>query len=148
MSYNTDWYPGRRADQIVLCRNWISVMTAEVRTRRGIPQDQFTALNTLFTAAETLREKAQSSDRTPVITEQCREAFDELEARARFFLVPPLINAETVDLGLTPQDATHTPIPRPEAQAEADITFTGIRLVELKNIRAIGTQGIPDPRSD
>jgi hypothetical protein len=63
-------------------------------------------------------------------------------------LVPPLTNADIVDLGLSPQDTTHTPIPKPETQVEADITFPGIHMVELKNIRPVGTHGLPDPRSD
>jgi hypothetical protein len=28
----TDWMPGKRADQLAMCRNWISYMTAERRT--------------------------------------------------------------------------------------------------------------------
>jgi hypothetical protein len=51
-------------------------MTAETRTAWGIPQAQFVELGTLFAAAQELLQKAQSSDRTPVIIEQCREAFD------------------------------------------------------------------------
>jgi hypothetical protein len=68
MSQKTDWMPGRRADQLVMCRNWIGIMTAEVRTAWGIPQDQFLELGTLFGAAQTLLQKAESSDRTAVIS--------------------------------------------------------------------------------
>jgi hypothetical protein len=137
-----------------MCRNWISVMSpADVRTAWGIPADQFIELGTLFDAAQALLRKAQSSERTPVINEQCRAAFDALDAKARFFkghyfLLPPLSKADIVNLGLTPRDTSRTPIPPPEAQVEADLAFPGIHLVELQKIRAVGTSGLPDPRSD
>jgi hypothetical protein len=129
-------------------------MTPEaIRTAWGIPQTQFTELTALFTAAEALLEKTQSGDRTPVIIEECKEAFDALDAKMRFFkkhyfLVPPLTNADLVNLGLNPPDTSRTPIPKPTAQVEADLTFPGIHLVELKNIRPTGSSGVPDPRSD
>ncbi|MDR2094542.1 MAG: hypothetical protein LBP76_03370 [Treponema sp.] len=149
----SDWMPGRRADQIVMCRNWIDIMTPEVQTAWGIPAPEFTELGTLFGSAQGLLQKAQSSDRTPVITEQCKEAFEALDGKMRFFkghyfLIPPLTNADIVNLGLTPRDTSRTPVPKPEAQVEADMTFPGIHLVELQNIRAVGTSGIPDLRSD
>jgi hypothetical protein len=148
-----DWWPKRRADKIVMCRNWISIMSpAEVRTAWGIPAAQFTELGNCFSTAQALLQKAGSSDRTPVITEECRVAFEALDDRARFFkkhyfLMPPLLTSDIVNLGLSlPNDPS--PIPKPEAQVEADLVFPGIHLVELQNIRPVGTFGLPDPRSD
>jgi hypothetical protein len=40
-----------------------------------------------------------------------------------------------------------SPIPRPEAQPEADITYPGVHLIELSRIRAVKAEG-EDPRSD
>jgi hypothetical protein len=125
-------------------------MTAEARTSWGIPAPEFTELEALFGNAQGLLQKAQSSDRTPVITGQCREDFEALDGKMRFFkgryfLIPPLTNADIADLGLTPRDTRRTSVPKPEAQVEADLTFPGIHLVELQNIRAVGTYGLPDP---
>jgi hypothetical protein len=77
-----------------MCRSWISVMTVEVRTAWGIPAPQFTELGLLFAAAQELLQKASGGERTPVINEQCREAFGALTGKMRFFkghffLVPP-----------------------------------------------------------
>jgi hypothetical protein len=150
---STDWLPGRRADKIVMIRNWITIMSpAEVRTAWGIPAAQFTELGNLFATAQALLQKAESGDRTPVITEECRVAFEALDDEARFFknhyfLIPPLTTADIVNLGLSLRNDPSS-IPKPEAQVEADLTFPGIHLVELANIRAVGTFGLPDPRSD
>jgi hypothetical protein len=46
------------------------------------------------------------------------------------------------------KDTIPTPIPPPEAQADVDITFPGVHLVELANIRPVGSFGFPDARSD
>jgi hypothetical protein len=136
-----------------MCQEWIGIMSsADVRTVWGIPQAQFLELGAVFSTAQALLQKAESNERTPVITEQCREAFEAMEAKQRFFknhyfLVPPLTLADLVRLGLhlpTPP----SPIPRPEAQVEADMTFPGVHLVELVNIRPVGTAVIPNSRSE
>ncbi|MDR2185199.1 MAG: hypothetical protein LBO80_05960 [Treponema sp.] len=152
MRQKTDWMPGRRTDQLAVCRNWSVILTAETRTAWGIPQAQYNELLDILDTAQDLLQKAESSERTPVITEQCKEAFEALTGKMRFFkghffLKPPLANADLVRLGLTPRRPP-SPILRPEAQVEADLAFPGIHLVELQNIRAVGTFGLPDPRSD
>jgi hypothetical protein len=135
-----------------MIRNWINIMDSETRTAWGIPTDRFTELGTRFAAAQALLQKATSEeDRTPVITEQCREAFDALEETARFFhkhyfLVPPLELADLVRLGLKIPNPP-SPVPRPENQPEADLAFPGLHLVELRKIRPAGGQP-PNPRSD
>jgi hypothetical protein len=91
--------------------------------------------------------------RTHVITVKCQEAFKALTAKMRFFRdryfkIPPLTEGDWAALGFRPKDTHPTPIPRPEAQVEADIAFPGIHLVELQNIRPVGLLGIPDARSD
>jgi hypothetical protein len=149
----SDWLPGRRADKIDMVRNWINIMDADTRTAWGIPAAQFQELGTLYGTAQTLLQKAMSSERTPVITEQCRVAFEALDDKSRFFknhyfLVPPLNSADLVNLGLSSGSGSHGPIPAPEAQVTADLAFPGIHLVELLSIRPVGTIGLPDPRSE
>jgi hypothetical protein len=135
-----------------MVRNWMNIMDAETRTKWGIPTDKFTELGNRYAAAQALLQKVMSDeDRTPVVTEQCREAFGAMEETARFFhkhyfLVPPLELADLIRLGLKIPDEP-SPIPRPENQPEADLTFPGIHLVELRNIRPAGGKPL-DPRSD
>jgi hypothetical protein len=151
---NPDWLPRRRADQIAMCDSWIVYLTAARRTAWGVPQDQFNDLTDLFdTAKALLRQATDEDERTHVITVRCQAAFKALTVRQRFFKdryfkMPPLDEGDIAALGLRAPDSRHTPVPVPEAQAEADITFPGIHLVELRNIRAVGTAGLPDPRSD
>jgi hypothetical protein len=80
--------------------------------------------------AQALLQKAESGERTPVITEQCREAFDALAAAMRSlknhrFLVPPLTNADLVSLGLVPRRTGHTPTGKPEAQVTVETFLLG-----------------------
>jgi hypothetical protein len=151
MSQTRDWLPGSRADQLVMCKNWISIMSpAEVRTAWGIPTDKFTELGNRFAAAQTLLQKAQSSDRTPVITGQCREAFEALSETQRFFknhyfLVPPLTNADLIHLGLTPHDTTRTPSGEPKAEVTVETFLLGRH--EL-GVRIIYVSGNPNDKAN
>jgi hypothetical protein len=150
MSQKTDWMPGRRADQLVMARNWIGIMTAETRTKWNIPQDQFLELGTFFGAAQTFLQKAESSERTPVITEQCKEAFKALDGKMRFFkahyfLVPPLANADLVNLGLTPRDPHPTPSGNPTAEVTVETYLAGRH--EL-GVRIVYVSGNPNDRAN
>jgi hypothetical protein len=103
-----------------------------VRTAWGIPQNQYSELGVVFAAAQAKLQLAQSSERTPVITEQCREAFEAMVSKMRFFhshyfLVPPLDNAALVSLGLVPKDGTVTRTGKPTAQVRADLDLAGGR---------------------
>jgi hypothetical protein len=61
---------------------------------------------------------------------------------------PDIVTAEHLaNMDIPPIENTPTPIPEPDNQVEADLTFPGIHLVELAKIRPVsGTP--PDPRSD
>ncbi|MDR2185944.1 MAG: hypothetical protein LBO80_09840 [Treponema sp.] len=130
MMQKTDWMPGKRADQLALVLNWTVILTAQLRTAWGIPQAQYNELLELFDTAQGLLQKAQSSERTPVINIQCREAFEALIAKARFFknhyfLLPPLTGADLVTLGLTPHDDHPTPSGPPTAEVMAETFLVG-----------------------
>jgi hypothetical protein len=151
MSKTTDWYPYSRTDQLVMIRIWISIMSdAAVRAAWNIPAEQFQELGALYAAAQALLQQAQSSERTPVITEQCREAFEALEAKARFFkghyfLVPPLTNANLVDLGLRPHSTHPVPTGDPKAQAAVETYLTGRHELGL---RIVFVSGDPADRAN
>jgi hypothetical protein len=153
MSKNTDWVPARRALQLAMAQNWISVLNRKAQ-KWNIPSDVEVALEGLMEKAQDALSEAMSSERTTVITVRCKAAFDTLIAKMRdikkrYFLQPPLMDEDLVSLELNPPDTTPTPIPPPTAQAEADLTFPGIHLVELKKIRtAAGSGSAPDGKSD
>jgi hypothetical protein len=150
---STDWLPGRREEQLSMARNWMLIIRNFGPTNPwNIPDAQVTELRDLHDAAETIFQQAQSSERTPVITAECKVAFDALTEKMRFFkshyfLLPPLTAADLISLGLKPRDPP-SPVPVPEAQPEADLTFPGIHLVELRKIRSVSGSTAPDFRSD
>ncbi|MDR1929980.1 MAG: hypothetical protein LBQ44_05040 [Treponema sp.] len=90
---------------------------------------------------------------TPPETEAKNEARDDSEAEIRPFVnqylrFPPVTNVDRTAMGIHNRDPHPTPVPKPTAQVEADLTFPGIHLVELKKIRPIASGAPPDPRSD
>jgi hypothetical protein len=136
---------------VALARNWTEYLTLARRTAWGVPQEQYNELANLLDTARTLLAQAtDDAERTRVVTAKCRAAFKALVVKLRFFKdrfyrVPPLSVGDMTALGLRPRDTASTPIPVPAAQAEADLLFPGIHLVELANIRAVGGAA-PDAR--
>jgi hypothetical protein len=129
-----------------MCRNWIGVMDSAARTAWGIPADQFTELGLLFATAQELLQKAKSSERTPVIDEQCREAFTALVGKMRFFkahyfLVPPLDNAALVSLGLTPHDSHPTPTGTPTTEVTVEFFLVGFHQLGVRIVLVSGDLG-------
>ena len=151
MSQSIDWLPHRREQQIAMAKNWYTVLH-RAGTAWGIPPTVASDLAGLYQDAGDMLEDALSNARTAVITARCNELFHKLTAKMRdikkrYFHTPPLDEANYAELGLKEPDTVATPIPPPTAQAEADLTFPGIHLVELKNIRPVAGAA-PDGRSD
>jgi hypothetical protein len=152
MANNSDWLPGRRENQIAMVRTWLLIIGNSNPPPWGIPQPEVADLNNLTGEAENALQEAQSSNRTPVITAQCKAAFEALTEKMRFiksryFLSPPLSDADFISLELKPKDTTKTPVPPPTDQAEADISRPGVHLLELHFRPVAGSS--PDPhRSD
>jgi hypothetical protein len=65
----------------------------------------------------------------------------------QYLRYPPVMPEDRKNMNIPERDTIPTPIPAPEVQAEADLTFPGVHMVELRNIRAVGAP-IPDSRSD
>jgi hypothetical protein len=148
MANNSDWLPGKREQQLAMASNWIIVILNHGPSNPwNIPPAELTALQDMEKNARIILAKAQSSARTPVITVECREAFNALTSKMRFFkghyfLVPPLTEADLASLGLSPR-APSSPVPDPVSQAEADITRPGVHLLELRLRQVSGSP--PDP---
>jgi hypothetical protein len=149
MPYDGNWLPGRRENQLSMAKNWLTVLAAQAPAW-NVPSPEVTELQTLTGTADAALTAAQSSERTPVVTANCKAAFDALIAKMRFiksryFLSPQLTDAGIISLELKPRDATHTPVPPPTA--EADISRPGVHLLEL-HLRSVAGSP-PDPhRSD
>jgi hypothetical protein len=151
MAYNSNWLPGRRENQLLMAKNWYTVLNQQY-SAWGVPSQEITALNTLIGEADTALTAAMSAERTPVITAQCKAAFDALIEKMRFiksryFLTPPLTDTDLISLELKPKDTTYTPVPPPTGQAEADITRPGVHLLEL-HLRPVSGTPAEAARSD
>ncbi|MDR2793558.1 MAG: hypothetical protein LBB61_07825 [Treponema sp.] len=59
----SDWLPRKRVDTLAMCRAWVAYITAELRTLWGIPAEEWTALQSLFTAAEAVPVSKTTCDR-------------------------------------------------------------------------------------
>jgi hypothetical protein len=125
--------------------------------RRGRPKDQDWAvpasvlqnLDALTTSAESALDAAKNeTTRTPVSTARCREAFDALaeamrDMKRRYFLSPPLTDADYVALGITPRDATHTPNEIPTAQVTVETYLVGRHELGVKIVYVTGSPTDP-----
>jgi hypothetical protein len=134
-----------------MAKTWLVVMGEYPEPPWGIPAAQITELSGLTVTADTALAHAMSSERTHAVTVACKMAFNALVNKMRFFkkhyfLVPPLTPVDLARLGFKESNPP-SPIPTPESQPTADLSFPGIHLVELQDIRPIGGPP-PDPRGN
>ncbi|MDR1248073.1 MAG: hypothetical protein LBK63_02110 [Treponema sp.] len=83
------------------------------------------------------------------------EAREAGEEELRAFNRQYILNAREVtdtqrrDIGCPVHDTTHTPVPRPHAEPEADIAYPGKHLLELARIRSvIGTMSDEEEKAE
>ena len=147
-----DWLSRRREYQLTMVKNWITILTGQspdVSVEQwNIPGERRQELESLMQEADKALVLAKSSERTADINTLCNETFDALTAKMRsikhrYFLKPPLTDADFASLGLNPP----AEIPIPTAQVEADISFPGPFLIGLLNIRAMAGDA-PDEQSE
>ncbi|MDR2792647.1 MAG: hypothetical protein LBB61_03140 [Treponema sp.] len=60
---------------------------------------------------------------------------------------PAVTNEDRDNMGIPNDDTIRTPVPRPTAQVEADVTYPGVHLIEISNIRTV-KNGEDNLRSD
>jgi hypothetical protein len=136
-----------------MAKKWQEVLSTKATavakaTAWGVAPGDVLTLDSRITIAETALAAAQSSERTAVITAQCKAAFEALVEhlrfiKSRYFLSPPLSDVDLISLGLKPIDSSKTPVPPPTSQAEADISRPGAHLLEL-HLRPV-TGSLADP---
>ncbi|MDR2784218.1 MAG: hypothetical protein LBB48_10370, partial [Treponema sp.] len=115
----------------------------------NIPAAVAEKLAALAGGAETALDAAKNeTTRTPVATARRREAFNALAAemrdvKKRYFLEPPLTDADIVSLGLKPHDATLTPAGKPAAQVMAETYLVGRHELGVRLIYVTGSDVDP-----
>ncbi|MHB9291053.1 hypothetical protein Holit_00125 [Hollandina sp. SP2] len=131
-----------------MAKEWISAATPKAEAW-GIPPAALQDLASLTQAADTALSAAKNeTTRTPVATAQCREAFDRLTAKMRdikkrYFLSPPLTEADFISLSLKPQDPTHTPSGVPTAQVRVETFLMGRHELGVKIVYVTGSPSDP-----
>jgi hypothetical protein len=131
-----------------MAKDWQSVATTNAQIW-GIPAAVLTEFGGLIQAADAALTTARNeTTRTPVATAQCKEAFDALAAfmrdfKRRYFLSPPLTEADYVSLGLKPHDTTSTPSGHPSAQVTVETYLVGRHELGVKMIYVTGSPADP-----
>ena len=148
MSKTTDWLPASRDGQLSMAKDWQSYAGARAAAW-NIPATVMAELETSIQTAQTALDTAKNeSTRTPVATARCREAFDALIAcmrdmKRRYFLTPPLTDADYIALGLKPHDTIPTPSGVPTAQVTVETYLVGRHELGIKIVYVTGTPRDP-----
>ena len=148
MPMTKDWLPAARTAQLTMAKEWIAVAGAQAAAW-AFPAAVLTELAALSQAAETALDIAQNeSTRTPVTTAQCRAAFEALilkmrDIKRRYFLEPPLTDADLISLSLKPHDNTHTLSGPPTAQVTVETYLVGRHELGVKIVYVTGSPQDP-----
>jgi hypothetical protein len=122
---------------------WGTVCTAK-QTAWGISQADMTNLTSVrAVAAAALEAATNESTRTPVATARCKTVFGQLTEfmryfKRRYFLSPPLSEADLVSLGLRPRDKHPTPSGVPTAQVKAEPYYAGLHVMGVRIVYVFG----------
>jgi hypothetical protein len=131
-----------------MAKDWQPIVYGN-KTAWNIPDPTVLQLGNLTTEAETALNTAQNeTTRTPVTTAQCKTAFDALiafmrDTKRRYFLTPPLTDADYISLGLKIPDHTPTPSGTPTAQVTIETYLVGRHELGVKIIYVTGTATDP-----
>ncbi|MDR2448027.1 MAG: hypothetical protein LBD58_12195 [Treponema sp.] len=148
MAHYTDWLPTTRDGQLAMAKNWVSVTGTNAHLW-NIPPAAVQELSDLAGAADTALAAAKNeTTRTPVATARCKAAFDALTAqmrdfKRRYFLSPPLSDADYIALGLKPHDSAPTPSGPPTAQVMVETYLVGRHELGVKMIYVTGAAADP-----
>jgi hypothetical protein len=143
MSKTTDWLPASRGAQLEMARTWLSVLAVKAAAWH-VPDADKDELADLAEDAEAALTKAKNeTTRTPVATALCRTAFEALVAKMRdmkkrYFLTPPLEEADYVSLGLRIPDKTPSAGKVPSSQVQIEDFLIGRHELGIKIIYVTG----------
>jgi hypothetical protein len=137
MSQKTDWFPTTRAGILAMAIVWIAVCTVKrlLWGITGVALTEFTELKNAAQAAFAIVEDA--STRTAVTVAECKAAFKALEVfmrdfKRRYFIKPPLTDADFISLGLKAPDPHPSPVPAPEDVPEVEVQTPLPRTVRIR----------------
>ncbi|MDR2193408.1 MAG: hypothetical protein LBP19_02940, partial [Treponema sp.] len=156
MARNKDYVPTRDADFDPFFKNIVDYVNQQCAGSpprwTHIPEEARAELNGAFAdwhAAWSATLKPHTPQETA--EKNCVRAISEKTLRnfVKVYLRyhPAVTNEDRDNMDVPNGDTIRTPVPKPTAQVEADITYPGVHLIELDNIRAV-KKGEDDLRSD
>ena len=152
-----DYVPGSDADFNTWFRNLRQYVLSKCNPPDApqwshIPAGALTELTDTYTAWSAAYEKTLTPCTKPDRDEKNRvravsEKFLRTFVNAYLRFAPAVTDDDKEQMGLHIPDTTPTPVPPPTMQAEADVAYPGVHLIELTRIRAVKTLE-NDARSD
>ncbi|MDR2159307.1 MAG: hypothetical protein LBP23_04480 [Treponema sp.] len=156
MAHKPDYVPARDADFDPFFKNICQYVntkcTGASPAWTHIPAEARTTLNDAYAAFYTAwsitlkphtKQETAEKNRVRRASEKTLRTFVKVYLRYH----PAVTDEDRDNMGIPNDDDTRTPVPKPDAQPEADITYPGVHLIELVNIRTVSGTG-DDPRSD
>jgi hypothetical protein len=142
MAQMHDWLPHSRTKMVAMAEVWVDVLLENNSAKANAWKFPNSSVGTfrdvvLLNAKTVLAKALDSAERTEVITEQCKMAFNTLEKcmrdfKKRYFLSPPLTNADFVSLHLPTREGSTQSVPAPVSQASATIWKRDLYTIGLK----------------
>jgi hypothetical protein len=144
-----DWLPRRREEVIATAEDWGTYITTERAAAWNVPAAALTELAALKTAAKSLLDIVDGPESTSVKVAECKTAFGSLEAKMRdlkrrYFLKPPLADADLVAMNLPIPDRTPSEIGVPTVHVGLAAKPVGNREVEVtRTVAETGAKATP-----
>jgi hypothetical protein len=148
MSKSSDWLPNGREGQLAMAKDWLAVLAVKAAQWHITDAEKDELADYVEDAENALAKAKNETTRTPVATAQCKTAFEALIAKMRdmkkrYFLTPPLQDADYVSLGLKIPDTTPTPSGDPTAQVTVETYLVGRHELGVKLIYVTGSASDP-----
>jgi hypothetical protein len=134
-----------------MAKVWLDVLAIK-GAGWGVTEAAITNFATDYTVARAALIKAMSAERNKVTTAECKTAFEAMVAdmrdiKKRWFIKPPLTDADFASLLLDPPDGVRTSVGTPKAVAEADVSRPSVHVLELF-IKAVAGSPVDPPGTD
>ena len=148
MANRSDWLPPNRTGQLIMAKDWKGVMAAKLN-EWNISAAALAGFEAAVQEADSALTTAQTeAARTAVTNALCKAAFEALvqgmrDTKRRYFLEPPLTDADLVSLGLKPHDGSHTASGNPAAQVMIETFLVGRHELGIRIIYVTGNANDP-----
>lgn len=130
-----DWLARSRNEMLKMAQNWAAQIRLKGKLIWGISEEKIAEFEETVTNAETEYNRPEAT-RTASSNALLKNVFDKLakdmrDIKRRYFLIPPLTEADFISLGLKPKDTSPTPVGIPIIRPQADVRYLSQGVLEL-----------------